>query len=812
MYTNVKKAGQSALSQNRKGNSHMKKFLSWVAVLTLLVSCMSGISFAESAAKYTTETTKDGWIKVTNDNGIVLGYSPDSGVTIIEDDGYAFKDLDKDGELDVYEDWRQDADTRAKDLASKLSIAQISGLRYTAKDPGADADAFKADEDMFVRHFLGNALAKSDTDLAVEAVNEMQTRAEAAEWGVPVVPSMDPPSGMLQQTSSLSLAATFDTALVQDVYNTAAKLMRSMGIFEMLGPQADMATEPRWSRASGTFGEDSALVTDMVKAAVTGLQSTFDEEGNDLGWGSESVISQIKHFPGDGAAEGGRESHQAYGMYNVYPGNGFATATLPFFDGAFNLDSKTESAAAVMPSYSIAWSEDEEYGELVGSNFSEYKINLLRENGFDGIISTDSLIMPDNPMNIPTVSVHGMDGMTVQEVVYQMIKIGVDRILMPDFGEPVSFPQMIANAYDMLVEEYGEEVAEENFRSSATRMLRAYIKTGVFENAYSVSKTAVQLIEKSGITEAFNEVNQKGIVMLKNSDNIIHQTAEDEKLTAYIPMFYSVGGYNSAAGWSLSVDEKTASQYFNIVTDTLGEPTGENGAYTENDIIRASAEELASCDIALVFISGPSTGNGYDSTTGTYKPISLQYNEYVADGDNVREESLSQGIVETTIETPYGPTSSKSREDRSYYGESTVASNLNELELLLEVAENVPDTCKVVACVNTSNALIFSEFEAQVDAILVAFSIDDTNFLPIAAGKVEPTGLLPIQMPANMDTVEAQYEDVPRDVECYVDSNGNTYDFTFGMNWSGVINDERVEKYNVPALTAPTTVTIELAE
>lgn len=58
-----------------------------------------------------------------------------------------------------------------------------------------------------------------------------------------------------------------------------------------------------------------------------------------------------------------------------------------------------------------------------------------------------------------------------------------------------------------------------------------------------------------------------------------------------------------------------------------------------------------------------------------------------------------------------------------------------------------------------------------------------------------------LQMPANMETVEAQYEDVPRDMECYVDADGNAYDFTFGLNWSGKIADERVQKYNVPALT-----------
>ena len=65
---------------------------------------------------------------------------------------------------------------------------------------------------------------------------------------------------------------------------------------------------------------------------------------------------------------------------------------------------------------------------------------------------------------------------------------------------------------------------------------------------------------------------------------------------------------------------------------------------------------------------------------------------------------------------------------------------------------------------------------------------------------MEPSALLPVQMPANMETVEMQYEDVPRDMECHVDTDGNTYDFAYGLNWSGVLRDERTAKYDVPAL------------
>ena len=64
----------------------------------------------------------------TNEGGATLGYSSNSGVTLLTDGGYAFKDLNQNGELDVYEDWRKPVDERAKDLASKMSVEQIAGL------------------------------------------------------------------------------------------------------------------------------------------------------------------------------------------------------------------------------------------------------------------------------------------------------------------------------------------------------------------------------------------------------------------------------------------------------------------------------------------------------------------------------------------------------------------------------------------------------------------------------------------------------------------------------------------------------------
>ncbi len=251
-------------------------------------------------------------------------------------------------------------------------------------------------------------------------------------------------------------------------------------------------------------------------------------------------------------------------------------------------------------------------------------------------------------------------------------------------------------------------------------------------------------------------------------------------------------------------------EYFNVVTDTVGEPSGTdeegNAVYTENDIIRASASELAACDMALVGISSPLTESS-QADDGTWLPASLQFEAYTA--KTARQESIGGFITTETMNDGYGTVSQDVKENRSYYNNSVgQASNYSQYELLQYVADAVPGSCKVVLLVQGKNPMIFSEVEPLSDAILLYWGQGMSSgwfktevLMSIVAGETEPRGLLNMQMPANMETVEAQYEDVPRDMECYVDADGNTYDFTFGLNWSGVINDERVQTYNVPALT-----------
>ncbi|MCD8186862.1 MAG: glycoside hydrolase family 3 C-terminal domain-containing protein, partial [Rikenellaceae bacterium] len=122
------------------------------------------------------------------------------------------------------------------------------------------------------------------------------------------------------------------------------------------------------------------------------------------------------------------------------------------------------------------------------------------------------------------------------------------------------------------------------------------------------------------------------------------------------------------------------------------------------------------------------------------------------------------------------------------------ATNTMDLQTVLTTRQIMGDK-PVIVVVNLSRAMVFHEFEEQVDAILVRFSVGEQPILDILSGRYEPSGLLPMQMPADMTEVELQAEDVPFDMVPHTDTEGNRYDFGFGLNWSGKISDRRTEKY-----------------
>jgi beta-glucosidase len=197
-------------------------------------------------------------------------------------------------------------------------------------------------------------------------------------------------------------------------------------------------------------------------------------------------------------------------------------------------------------------------------------------------------------------------------------------------------------------------------------------------------------------------------------------------------------------------------------------------------------EDPAKADLALVFVESPGGGTGYNKTDrdgggNGYVPISLQYGSYTA--NTAREKSLAAGdpVLDPTIT------------NRSYKGKTLAAANVADLQLILDT-KNVMKSKPVVVIANVSNPMVFAEFESRVEGILISFGVQDQAVLEILSG-VEPSGLLPVQMPADMLTVEQQMEDVPHDMKVHVDSEGHAYDFGYGLSYKGVIQDKRNTRY-----------------
>lgn len=845
----------------RSMKKRMRKATSMLAAGAMMLSTFAGATVfaAENTAeadenKYSVEYMEaDDFYRVTNPNGgTTLSYR---NIELLEvEDGdytYAFKDLNKNGELDAYEDWRLSYEERAADLAGKLELENIAGLMlfsaHTRPDEGG-----KVTEDQYnfiindgVRAVLyAGSVAFED---AIKWSNEMQAIVEENDpFAIPVNISSDPRNGVQGSVeddiasgtvgsgwpSNLGLAATFNPEYANLMGKVISQEYRALGIGTALSPQIDLATEPRWSRFSGTYGEDVDLASDIASSIVAGMQSSWSEDGEDLGWGGDSIIAMVKHFPGDGAAEAGREAHNNYGKYAVYPGDNMADHVAVF---AATMDlgekSKTEMAMAVMPSYSVAHNSlGNPIGEDVASGYNAYKLkDLLRgELGFKGVICSD--------WGITSGKTWGVERKTEVERHYLAIMNGLDMFGGNNSAGPILQAYAAGSALNVKEEKKdrdgnvteeavpdGSVVMDEAFFNIAYRVLYNEFILGLFDDAYLVTEESVAVLKDADNAAAGYKAQQESVIMLKNDSDLISEDIGEMK-TVYIPMqipekkagtaeagndtlqAHILGDWSKVGYEDMSFDGsieyafdlKLASDYFKVVTDELRPETDLNNI-TEEDIVRRT--DFTDVDFALVKLTAPKNGVGYvadkvnlDPSAGEidngYYPISLTFGSYTADPEVVREYPLAVDPDEDLAWQAAGGEVGRSR----YYAGKTNEGNTRDLDFMMEVKENIGDL-PLAVYVSATNPFCCYEFEPSADAIVLGLGVSSNAVLDILAGRVEPKGLLPMQLPLNMETVETQMEDVGRDMECHIDTNGNVYDFAYGLNWSGVIDDERVEAY-----------------
>ena len=720
------------------------------------------------------EQQMDSFMLVTQKEGPTLSYSPQSGVKLLTEDGYAFKDLNRNDSLDAYEDWRLTPQERAADLASKLSKEEIAGLMLYSSHQAVPSAELTEDQKKFLSkdHLRAVLITSVESPrTAAQWNNRMQAFIEGLDHGIPANTSSDPrheakatteynagAGGHISQwPTSLGLAATFDPQLMYRFGEIASEEYRALGIATALSPQVDIATDPRWTRFSGTFGEDPLLATEMARAYCDAFQTTPDTRG----WGMRSVNAMVKHWYGYGAQEGGRDSHFASGKYAVYPGNNLAEHKLSFIDGAFKLEGGTEMASAVMPIYSILWNQDPS-GENVGGSYSQWLIQkqLREEAKFEGVVCTDwgitkDMKVLDSPMGGKP---WGVESLTEAERHYKILQAGVDQ-----YGGNNEIGPVLA-AYDMWAKAQGEKSARQRFEQSARRLLLNVFRVGLFEHPYLDPEASEKIVGNPQFMQEGYEAQLKSVVMLKNHDN--KTLPMDKRYKVYVPKrhFPAIPGL-----WGGISEEKTVEpidlalvrKYYEVV------------------------EQPEQADFAICLIEEPSTGFGYSAADvkrggNGYVPYSLQYDDYKA--VDARSVSIAGGDPMEKFT------------NRSYKGKTVKAYNRDDMLMVSETKRAMGEK-PVIVILETGRPVVLSEIEPKADAILVSFNVQHQALLDIISGKNEPSALLPMQMPADMKTVEEQHEDVPRDMRCYQDADGNTYDFAFGLNWQGVIKDERVKNY-----------------
>lgn len=440
--------------------------------------------------------------------------------------GAEVRDLNKNGKVDVYEDPTASVNARVEDLIQQMTLEEKAGSMFinmigmTPEGDPMETPFFSTNPmDMMMQFMLPsnsemiarkkmnsfNILSSIDAEGLAHYNNAVQKLGERTRLGIPITIASDPRHGtennpgaalytpaFSQWPSSLGLAASRDTLMARQFGDMARQEYTAVGIRLALHPMADLATEPRWGRNNGTFGEDADLSAMMTRAYVLGFQ------GDSLG--AQSVACMTKHFSGGGPQENGDDAHFPYGKNQVYPGNNFAYHVLPFIHGAF-----PARTAQIMPYYGIPIGQTD---EDVAFGFNKMILTtLLRDSlGFDGVICTDWNIISDTPMGEGRA--WGVEHLTPIERVKKSLDAGVDQ-----FGGE-SIPELIIE----LVE--SGQISEQRIDNSVRRIMRDKFRLGLFNDPYVDKARASSIAGRADFRKAGKAAMKKSTILLKN-DNLL---------------------------------------------------------------------------------------------------------------------------------------------------------------------------------------------------------------------------------------------------------------------------------------------------
>ena len=571
-----------------------KRGISLLGAAAMTASMLTGISFAEGET-YTQPTL-----------------NPHSK-SVLEVDGYQFIDLNANGKLDVYEDWRQDAETRAGDLVSQMTVREkIAQMQHPTYLPRADGKIAPYLKNYCSEYGIGMLLIRelNSVEAAATTMNTIQEYAESSRLGVPVLVSMDSVHGLSYVSGAtvtphnLALAATRDEALVTKLAEIARDEHLAVGVRMTLSPEADIASEPRWGRVMETFGEDPDLVTQMVTAQVVAFQNGRD------GLNTGSIVACMKHFPGAGPQMEGKDTSPIISSEET-----LQIHLKPYY-AALEVN-----VASIMPYYSVPLALDME-NSAIGSKATLQ--DLLRdEMGFTGIIQTD--------WGMIWAIQEALGTMTGEEVSdEEAILIGVTQSRVDGIGgESIRLID--------LMEEYTQEgkIDEAILTAAATRIVKVKFEMGMFENPYCDVDYAVSFVGNEENQKVNLQAAREAMTLLKNDGALPLNPDAKQTILVCGPRAFDTDSL--VGGWSSAQDGLT-------IADAVAAYAGENTTVlTEKEDVEVIKELAQQADVIIVSIGEPSYQHdpvwGYDTL------------EIVQSQQEILEAAVASGKTVITVVT-----------------------------------------------------------------------------------------------------------------------------------------------------------------
>ena len=460
------------------------------------------------------------WKLNSSNNKALLGVE----APLVSDGIKTFRDLNKNGKLDVYENSEASIENRVDDLISQMTIEEKAGSLFinmigvneegTLMEHPTFSDFFSflmnPSLEMIAKKHMNhfNTRAAHNKENMLAWYNAIQKVGEQTRLGIPITIATDPRHGVpttfgtsihtpyfSKWPSALGLGATRDSLLVYEHGKIVREEYKAIGIRVALGPMADIASEPRWARINGTFGEDAEVNAKLTAAYISGIQ------GDSLG--THSVAAMVKHFPGSGALDDGKDSHFPPGNQS-YKGGNFEYHLKPF-EAAFKA-----GVASVMPYYSVPKGITSE--DVAAAYNRDLITGMLREGyNFDGIICTDWGVVSDITLFgriFKPASAHGVEQLSVSERLEKIFAAGVDML-----GGEVLSPELASLIQSKII-------SEKRIDESLRRVLKQKFELGLFDNPYLDMETLNTLNNDTYFKKGI-EAQKKALVLLKNEDDFL---------------------------------------------------------------------------------------------------------------------------------------------------------------------------------------------------------------------------------------------------------------------------------------------------